>query len=137
MEQANHLEIADSLIRNITGEQSPQIDALVSIAAALIAAVDKPTTFVQVGKYWVDIAHIVSIEDTTNTLYIYSHGSPSAILHGEERTAFLHWWNEYANVVRLDTPGECDDLVKGLERAVDLYEQIQVRKAELQEDSDD
>jgi len=43
----NYLEIADSLIREIRGEQSPQTSAAVAQAAALIAIAERLDTLIE------------------------------------------------------------------------------------------
>jgi hypothetical protein len=104
LEQAD--AIAVSLEECSTGEA-----ALLSIAAALIAQAEaqRKPQFVRVGHYWICPEHIASIEDTVATLYVYSRGAPSAILRGDDRLAFLAWWNEHADVERL---GDTEDAVE-------------------------
>jgi hypothetical protein len=88
------------------------VDVSNGIKAALIAQAEtmqRKPQYVQVGRYWICPKHIVSIEDIVATLYVYSRNAPSAILRGDDRTAFLAWWNEHADVVQL---GDARDTVE-------------------------
>jgi hypothetical protein len=83
--------------------------AIVSIAAALIALAEaqKPQ-FVQVGKYRFRVENIDTIEtvnDTAPSIIVYTGQVGAAELHGPEATAFLQWWNQHVDVVRLDVEG--------------------------------
>ena len=76
-----------------------------SIAAALIAQAEAARPqFVQVGPHTISPNSVTLIyQHADGSLDIGTH-STSTTLEPDAARAFLRWWNEHADVVRLDAP---------------------------------
>lgn len=111
MTKTDYLEIADSLCRYIEGDQGPQVSALVSIAAALIALAERRPQFVQVGDSQIRIDRIASVLRFTDyglgsidgpSVEIKTVDGSTFVIQGDDIDIFLRWWADNADVVRLD-----------------------------------
>ena len=75
-----------------------------AIAAALIALTEQKPRFVQIGEvaYNLDHIRIVNMIDGLVGLFFEDDDEP-CVLNAKEGAAFLSWWNEHADIVRLNT----------------------------------
>ena len=74
-----------------------------AIVAALIALAERKPQFVQVGPIVFDPNDISAIDDVGGELRIYFKAHHTRYFREVERTAFLRWWEQHADVICLDT----------------------------------
>lgn len=75
----------------------------VAQAAALIAIAERQPRFVQVGRHRINVDAITDIEEVCDTTIIVYTGHVGAVeLQGPDKTAFLLWHEQHADVERLD-----------------------------------
>jgi hypothetical protein len=112
MDAKDWIEEAECFLHHSDNNPDPlcRLMALQAIAAALIAqaeAMQRKPQFVQVGEmaYNLDQIQIVNLEGGTVGLWLVGDDPDTvlpSVLKGPDAAAFLAWWNEHADVVRLD-----------------------------------